>query len=284
MMPVVRGKPATRRQILIYSLVLVPLGILPAAIGLGGPLYLAASAGLGALLLWNAFAILRETDETREPRARRMFAVTIFYLFSLFAALIAEHLDRLPRPADLDVMVDEDGNARERHRRNIALALVLVGLVVLFYAMSIVRVHWSTVREAGHGAWRSEARLSSGRSQPVAGRGLDRRLHHAGRRRVLDEQGLHGLLRPAGERPALDLRGRGGAGALHHGGLVARRDRRIRGARRPHAGGQARPALRHGAVHRLGGDVLRRLVLGLFQYRAVPQRCRRLESGRRPAS
>jgi len=92
MMPVVCGKRATRRQILIYSLVLVPLGILPAAIGLGGPLYLAASAGLGGLLLWNATSVLRETDETREPRARRMFAVTIFYLFSLFAALIAEHL------------------------------------------------------------------------------------------------------------------------------------------------------------------------------------------------
>jgi len=92
MMPVVCGKRATRRQILIYSLVLVPLGILPAAIGIGGPLYLAASAALGALLLWNAASVLREKDETREPGARRMFAVTIFYLFWLFAALIAEHL------------------------------------------------------------------------------------------------------------------------------------------------------------------------------------------------
>jgi hypothetical protein len=39
-------------------------------------------------------------------------------------------------------MVDEDRNERERHRRNIALALVLLGLVVLFYATSIIRVHW----------------------------------------------------------------------------------------------------------------------------------------------
>ena len=43
-------------------------------------------------------------------------------------------------------------------------------------------------------------------------------------RRVLDEQGLHRLLRSAGERPALDLPDRPGPGALHHGGLVARRD------------------------------------------------------------
>ncbi|MGA7674695.1 MAG: heme o synthase [Rhizomicrobium sp.] len=92
MLPVVRGKPSTRRHILAYALMLAPLGILPAGIGLGGPLYLAASAGLGGLLLWNAVAVLRERDEVREPAARRLFAVSIFYLFSLFAALIGEHL------------------------------------------------------------------------------------------------------------------------------------------------------------------------------------------------
>jgi len=92
MMPVVRGKPSTRRQILLYALVLVPLGILPAAIGIGGLLYLAAAVGLGGLLLWNALAMLREKDEVREPASRRLFAVSIFYLFSLFAALIGEHL------------------------------------------------------------------------------------------------------------------------------------------------------------------------------------------------
>jgi heme o synthase len=92
MMPVVRGKRATRLQILLYALVLVPVGMLPAGIGLGGPLYLAVSAGLGVLLIWNAIQVLRETDGVRESAARRMFAVTIFYLFSLFAVLIVEHL------------------------------------------------------------------------------------------------------------------------------------------------------------------------------------------------
>jgi protoheme IX farnesyltransferase len=91
MMPVVRGKRSTRLQILLYALVLVPVGLLPAAIGLGGPLYLAAAGGLGALMIWNAVLVLRESDEVREPAARRLFAVSIFYLFSLFAALIAEH-------------------------------------------------------------------------------------------------------------------------------------------------------------------------------------------------
>ncbi|MDE1987229.1 MAG: heme o synthase [Alphaproteobacteria bacterium] len=92
MMPVVRGKRSTRWQILAYALVLVPLGLVPAGIGMAGPIYLAAAAILGGLLLWHAVRTLRETDETREPQAKRLFAVSIFYLFSLFAALIAEHL------------------------------------------------------------------------------------------------------------------------------------------------------------------------------------------------
>jgi heme o synthase len=92
MLPVVAGKKATRRQIALYALVLIPLGIVPALTGFGGPLYLAASMGLGAVFLWGAFAVLRERDETKEPAAKRLFAVSIFYLFSLFAALIAERL------------------------------------------------------------------------------------------------------------------------------------------------------------------------------------------------
>ncbi|MBU6298389.1 MAG: heme o synthase, partial [Alphaproteobacteria bacterium] len=92
MLPVVRGKRSTRRHILVYALILAPLGVVPAVIGMAGPLYLTAAAGLGGLLLWRAVRTLHETDETREPAARRLFAVSIFYLFSLFAALLAEHL------------------------------------------------------------------------------------------------------------------------------------------------------------------------------------------------
>ena len=44
MMPVVKGVASTRRQILAYSLFLAPLGVAPAFTGLGGPIYLAASA------------------------------------------------------------------------------------------------------------------------------------------------------------------------------------------------------------------------------------------------
>src|SRR5471032_1037894 len=51
MMPVVKGKPSTRRQILIYTLLLAPLGVIPAFIGLGGILYLVASSSMGFWML-----------------------------------------------------------------------------------------------------------------------------------------------------------------------------------------------------------------------------------------
>ncbi|HTW35829.1 MAG TPA: heme o synthase [Rhizomicrobium sp.] len=92
MMPVVKGKSATRRQILGYALVLLPVGLLPGAIGLAGPLYMAVAAIFGGWLVWDAVAVSRETDIEHEPAARRLFGVSILYLFVLFAALILERL------------------------------------------------------------------------------------------------------------------------------------------------------------------------------------------------
>ncbi len=97
MLPVVAGKHTTRWHILIYALALVPLGLLPSALGMAGPLYLLAAGGIGALLLWRARAVVTERDAATEPAARKMFAVTIVYLFALFAALIAEHLTGLEK-------------------------------------------------------------------------------------------------------------------------------------------------------------------------------------------
>jgi protoheme IX farnesyltransferase len=96
MLPVVSGKPHTRFQILLYTLVLVPLGILPAFLHIGGVLYLAASAGIGLWFLWEAIATYRETNEAKEPAAHRLFGVSLVYLAALFACLIAEKLIGLP--------------------------------------------------------------------------------------------------------------------------------------------------------------------------------------------
>ncbi|MCZ6846653.1 MAG: heme o synthase [Alphaproteobacteria bacterium] len=89
MLPVVAGPAETRRQILIYTLLLVPLSFAPLALGTVGLAYGAAAATVGAYLLWLAAQIVR----TKSDRAaRRMFGFSILYLFVLFAALIVEHV------------------------------------------------------------------------------------------------------------------------------------------------------------------------------------------------
>jgi heme o synthase len=90
MLPVVAGKRETRRQIVLYTILVVISGLTPAALGFAGPLYLAASAGLGFWFLLQALRVARESDSEREPQARRLFAISILYLFGLFLMLIVE--------------------------------------------------------------------------------------------------------------------------------------------------------------------------------------------------
>jgi protoheme IX farnesyltransferase len=96
MLPVVKGKPHTRLQILLYTLALVPLGLLPVLTGTGGWLYLACAAGLGAWFLKEAVATFLEKNSAKEPAAHRLFGVSLVYLAALFASLIVEKLLQLP--------------------------------------------------------------------------------------------------------------------------------------------------------------------------------------------
>ena len=80
----------------VYTLLLAPIGVLPAFIGLGGILYLAVSAGMGFWMVLEAFATWREKDAVNEPSAKRLFGVSLIYLFVPFAALIIEHIFNLP--------------------------------------------------------------------------------------------------------------------------------------------------------------------------------------------
>ena len=87
MLPVVAGPAETRRQILIYTILLVPLTFAPLALGTAGLIYGVTAAALGGYFAWLALQIVR----TRTDRAaRRLFAFSILYLFVLFAALIAD--------------------------------------------------------------------------------------------------------------------------------------------------------------------------------------------------
>ncbi len=92
MLPVVAGAGATRAQILIYSLILAPLGMAPAIIGLGGALYAAAAAVLGAIFVVMAFDCYRKREgEAADRAAKNLFGYSVLYLFLLFAVLLVEH-------------------------------------------------------------------------------------------------------------------------------------------------------------------------------------------------
>jgi heme o synthase len=92
MLPVVAGASATRAQILIYSLILAPLGMAPAVIGLGGALYAAAAAVLGAIFVVMAFDCYSKREgEAADRAAKNLFGYSVLYLFLLFAVLLVEH-------------------------------------------------------------------------------------------------------------------------------------------------------------------------------------------------
>ena len=91
MLPVAAGPDATRLQILIYSLILAPLGMVPAFIGLGGTLYMAAAAVLGSLFVVMALDCYRQrAGEAGDRAAKNLFAYSVLYLFLLFAVLLVE--------------------------------------------------------------------------------------------------------------------------------------------------------------------------------------------------
>jgi heme o synthase len=93
MLPNVAGHHHTRRQILIYSVLLLPLSVLPFWLGLAGWLY-----GLAALLLSAAFLLLAlrvavfrgAADDHNMAPEKRLFSFSVLYLFALFAALVAD--------------------------------------------------------------------------------------------------------------------------------------------------------------------------------------------------
>ncbi|MER8571330.1 heme o synthase [Mesorhizobium sp. M1409] len=93
MLPVVAGRAATTRQILIYCALLSAASVLPWVLGFAGPVYGAAAIGCGANLV--ALAIrLRSSDDADRRTPRRLFAFSILYLFVLFAALLIDHADQ----------------------------------------------------------------------------------------------------------------------------------------------------------------------------------------------
>jgi protoheme IX farnesyltransferase len=90
MLPVVAGRNATTRQILIYSGLLALASELPWVLGFAGTAYGATAAICGAFFLLLAGQLNRSAAVDRRA-AQRLFLFSIFYLFVLFAALLIDH-------------------------------------------------------------------------------------------------------------------------------------------------------------------------------------------------
>jgi heme o synthase len=85
MLPVVRGEKRTKFEMLAYTLILLPLTLMPAFFGALGAFYGVAAALLGARLLWYCVRLLRERSTT--PLAWRMYRYSLLYLALLFVAM-----------------------------------------------------------------------------------------------------------------------------------------------------------------------------------------------------
>ncbi|XDZ65089.1 heme o synthase [Alphaproteobacteria bacterium LSUCC0684] len=92
MLPVVAGRKATRNQILAYSLILAPLAVMPAFIGMAGMVYGMVAGVLGLMFVFHA---VRLWQDDHDASAMRLFRFSIIYLFLIFLAL---GLDALAGP------------------------------------------------------------------------------------------------------------------------------------------------------------------------------------------
>jgi heme o synthase len=88
MLPVVAGEAETRRQILLYALILAPLGAAPWFFGYAGPIYGVVAVAAGAAFV--ALALRLRAERHGYAASKRMFAFSILYLFLLFAMLLVD--------------------------------------------------------------------------------------------------------------------------------------------------------------------------------------------------
>jgi len=92
MLPVVAGIDQTKRQILLYSLIVSPLGLLPWLMGATSLVFGVGSAVLGSVFVAMSWRLRRTAAVNEEEQeARRLFGFSILYLFLMFCLLLADH-------------------------------------------------------------------------------------------------------------------------------------------------------------------------------------------------
>ena len=98
MLPVVAGAKETRRQILLYTIVLVPLTLVPYLMGFSGPAYGVTAGLLGLVFLERVYRVITDRQDeqgnslTGDVPAKAAFKYSVLYLFVLFGALAVDRL------------------------------------------------------------------------------------------------------------------------------------------------------------------------------------------------
>ncbi len=97
MLPNVAGPDETRKQILLYTLILLPLTFFPALLGVSGLLYVLGVLLLSAMFLYYAITVYRIREGAAASRAcKKLFGFSILWLFLVFALIPLEHVLGLP--------------------------------------------------------------------------------------------------------------------------------------------------------------------------------------------
>ena len=89
MLPVVAGARETKRQMLVYTLMLWPGSLAPWLLGLAGPVYAVCAGVLSLMFTGTAIRVWRDAGERS---ARQMFAFSLVYLFLIFAVLLVDQI------------------------------------------------------------------------------------------------------------------------------------------------------------------------------------------------
>ena len=119
MLPVVRGERRTKVEMLIYSLMLVPLTLMPVLFGAFGWFYAVAAALLGVPMVWYCLRLLREIGGT--STAWKLYRYSLVYLALLFVAMAVDR--NLPgaevRPDQVIILSNPvSGSAESGHVRH----------------------------------------------------------------------------------------------------------------------------------------------------------------------
>jgi protoheme IX farnesyltransferase len=91
MLPVVAGARETKRQMLLYTVMLWPATLAPWLLGFAGLLYGICAGVLSLLFTGSAIRVWRDESDAGDRSARHMFAFSLLYLFLIFTVLLVEH-------------------------------------------------------------------------------------------------------------------------------------------------------------------------------------------------